>query len=133
MIKVMKENVNEIKWLKLDKENRKPILYVELHLKSEIYILNLIIDSYTYNNFLETLKQIPFNEKYGSNYNYWFDGYSVNKSEEIYYHTVIIKLGKKRHKHNSYCSEIFCQNIKWLLEVKNKNEITRYLVTSDSN
>ena len=85
----MKENVNEIKWLKLDKENGKPILYVELHLKSETYILKLIIDSYTYNNFLETLKQIPFKGKYGSNYNYWFGGYSVNKSEEIYYHTVL--------------------------------------------
>jgi hypothetical protein len=120
--------MNQIKWLRTENEDTKCFIYAEIQIANEKRLIRFAIDKKTLSGFATVLSQKPFKEKYGSNYTYWYSGYSVDNSEKEYVHYIEIKLESMRNKAKVQCSEFFCQNLKWLTSIESVSELSELII-----
>lgn len=92
---------NLIKWLKVEREGANCFLCAEIRIEDKKKLIKFAIDKKTLIGFESVLSQKPFKEKYGSDYTYWYSGYSIDNSEKEFSHYIEIKLGSMRHKAKS--------------------------------
>ncbi|MCK4917983.1 MAG: hypothetical protein KAS51_07195 [Candidatus Omnitrophica bacterium] len=117
--------MNKIEYIKNDKISEN-IVTIIVNLDGKNHKIEFSIDNQTSNGFQESFKYLPFKEKYGNNYKYYFGGTEANANSNTYNHIVIIVLVKMRYNYKMACSKEFCKNIKWLLELKDSKELTKY-------
>jgi|GEM_PF-6230021 len=120
--------INIIKWLKVEKKGTNCFIYAEIQIEDKKKLIRFAIDKKTLNGFETALNQKPFKEKYGSDYTYWYSGYSIDNSENEFSHYIKIKLGLMRHKAKVKCTEYFCQNLNWIASVESVSELNDIII-----
>ena len=118
----------KIKWVDVQKENDHFFIRAEVGYLNEVIKIRFGIDKKTADGIRSVLREKPFKEKYGNEYSYWHSGYMTDKPANNYGHYIEIRLGKMRHKTKIQCSRSFCENLKWLSEIKSVSDLNGLLV-----
>lgn len=117
------KNKKSIKWLDIENEKNQFFAVAAFMHLDETRKIRFAIDKKSAGGIKAVLTQKPFKEKYGNDYSYWYSGYSIDKSENIYEYYVEIRLGKMRRKAKVHCSKTFCQNLKWLSNIETISDL----------
>lgn len=116
-----------IKWIATERIDDEFFINAIVHFFGVKEEIRFSIDKKTATNFTEALKQKPFKDKYGNDYSYWYSGYAIDKENGKFEHYLEIRLGGMRQKNKVECSSIFCQNLKWLSEIKSVSDLSKKL------
>ena len=119
---------NKLQYIKLNHIDDNYFLVADVFYSDKKYTINILLDKNTAFGFKSIFKCRPFKDKYEGEYKYFYSGLSVDKTNNIFYHLVKISLNKKRHKQKEFCSKRFCQNLKWLLELNNIDELSEIII-----
>jgi hypothetical protein len=126
-------NQKSIKWIKLEKEGEQFFVFAMFYYLNEAKRIRFAIDKKSADGMRIVLNERPFKEKYGTDYSFWYSGYSTDNDNKNYEHYVEIRLGSMRHKKKVHCSKSFCQNLRWLTEIKSISDLDNLSINESEN
>lgn len=121
--------INRIRWVEAKYSEGQNYLTAWISIGSDKFKIKFATDTKTMHGLKSVLTMKPFKEKHGGEYKYEYAGYSVSKSSDEYHHYVLIRLNSMRRKEKIACSKQFCQNLRWLIEINSRSELSEIIIS----